>query len=251
MSEVVAGYTIKTVAARIADMDFDAAGNAEKAAWKRYVALCLMAIAKGSEKADVVAMVFGKGGKASKTFHNAWTLANKCRGHVTGNMAWSDILPMGIEDAFSATISMINTHMAVLGVAGKNEWDKVCNMSLAEVEAKREADKHKPSEAEGEGEADASADNGKAEADAQAAAAAKPERDIAQEAIALLATANRTEIVAVIASLQGQLVAGDIVDMVGNMLESLSFDHVAAIGDMVAARKAVIAPQTAKVRKAA
>jgi hypothetical protein len=238
----LAGYTLKAVVSRIADMDFDAAGNAEKAAWKRYVALCLMALAKGSDKADVVKAVFGPKGKPSKTFHNAWTLANKCRGHVTGNMVWSDIVPMGIEDAFTATLGMINRQMSVLGVAGKNEWEKVCNMSLDEVTAKREADKNKTSD---DTEVKTEGDNGTQEQAAQTAAADKPERSIANDAMDILANANRNEVVSVIGSLAKTLGNADLVALIGDMLESMPIEECNVIATMVANRKAAIKPVNA------
>lgn len=64
-ASATAGYAVKAVAMRIADMDVDAAGNGEKAAWKRYLALALLAMAKSADKAAMVEAIFGKGAKSS------------------------------------------------------------------------------------------------------------------------------------------------------------------------------------------
>ena len=223
MTEALAsGYTVKAVAARIADMDIDAAGNTEKAAWKRYLALCLMALAKGVEKKAIVDMVFGKGGKASKTFHNMWTMANKARGHVTGNMAWSDVAAMGVEEAFNTTIQMINRHMSMHDVTGKNAYDAVCNMSLEEVaQAKANADAAK---AEADAEAAAAkeaADKAKVEAEAQAKVNAQ-ERTAAQAAIAALHEASKADLQQVMYFILNQLGVDELEAVQGQIADVLA-----------------------------
>lgn len=207
------GYTVKAVAARIMDMDIDAAGNAEKAAWKRYLSLCLLALAKGTDKATIVKAVFADG-KASKTFHNMWTLANKCRGHVTGNMAWTDVAAMGIEDAFNATIQMINRHMAVHGVAGKNAYDDVCNMTVEEVALAKANAKAAKAEADKEAAEKEEADKAKAkedEAKAKSEAADKAERTAADAAIAALHEAGKVDLQKVMYFILNQLDDEDLI----------------------------------------
>lgn len=229
------GYTTKAVVARLADMDVDAAGNAERAAWKRYLSLCLLAIAKGMDKKELTEAVFGKGGKASKTFQNMWSMANKCRHVVIGNRAWSDLAVMGIEDAMSESLTMINRHMAMLGVSGKNAYEPLCNLTMLEVDAKREADKVRDAQ-EAQAKADEAektkADGDKAEKAAKGKADTAPERTPAQAAIGALQEASRDDVMTVIGHLLGRVSLDDlrlIHETAGAMVENMAAASAKAI----------------------
>ncbi|TAU37806.1 hypothetical protein ELI44_32970 (plasmid) [Rhizobium ruizarguesonis] len=102
------GYQTSTVIARIMDMDVDAVGNAEKAAWKRYMGLALLAIAKSVDKKKLIEAIFGKGGKPSKTFQNMYSMADKARNTVLGNRSWDDIRAMPIDAAMDTVMMSIN-----------------------------------------------------------------------------------------------------------------------------------------------
>lgn len=181
MTEVVkanAGYSVKTVADRIAAMDIDAQGNAEKAAWKRYAAYAHLALAKGVSKKNMAAAVFGKDAKPSKNFSNMWSLAERSNHNplLLGNHSWGEIGQLGIDDALDAVIAMINRHMAVLEVGGKNAYDPIAGMSLEAIAAKKANDEAEAAEAAAEAAADAEA---KADADAEAEQAARDKADAA------------------------------------------------------------------------
>ncbi|WP_051903850.1 hypothetical protein [Neorhizobium vignae] len=198
----VAGYQTSTVIARIMDMDVDAQGNGEKAAWKRYMGLALLAIAKSVDKKKLIEAVFGKGGKPSKTFQNMYSMADKARNTLLGNRSWDEIRAMPMDEAMSTVLLSINAHMSALEVSSKNDYDKVCNLSPAEAAAKREADKAAKAEADAAKAAEAEADKAKvteAEADAQASAAQQPERTPAQAVIGALIDASRDDLMTVAA----------------------------------------------------
>lgn len=207
------GYQTATVVARIMDMDVDAQGNAEKAAWKRYMGLALLAIAKGVDKKKLIEAVFGKGGKASKTFQNMYSMADKARNTVLGNRSWDEIRAMNMDEATATVLTMINRHMLTLDVSSKNDYDKVCNLSPSEAAAKREADKAAANEEAAEkiakAEADAAAAT-EAEAEAQSKADAKPERTAAEAAIGALAEASRDDLMTVMAHIVGRMSVDDM-----------------------------------------
>jgi hypothetical protein len=202
MTEVLkasAGYAVKTVADRIAAMDIDAQGNAEKAAWKRYMGLSMLALAKGVNKKNMASAVFGKDAKPSKNFSNMWSLAEKARNNplLLGNNAWDDVRAMSIDDALDTVIGMINRHMAVLNVGGKNAYEPLAGMSLDEIAAKVANDE---ADAKAEAEEKAKAKEAEklaadeAEAKAQEKASAAPELDIVQRIYAASAGASPDEI---------------------------------------------------------
>ncbi|NEI32169.1 hypothetical protein [Rhizobium ruizarguesonis] len=191
------GYQTSTVIARIMDMDVDAVGNTEKAAWKRYMGLALLAIAKSVDKKKLIEAIFGKGGKPSKTFQNMYSMADKARNTVLGNRSWDEVRAMPIDAAMDTVMMSINSHMSSLEVTSKNDYDKVCNLSPSEAADKREADKKAKAEAEAEAKAKAEADAAaaeQAEATAKAEAEAKPERDLVRETFASLQGAGPKEI---------------------------------------------------------
>lgn len=198
------GYAVKTIVDRIAAMDIDAQGNAEKAAWKRYMGYAMLALAKGVSKKNLATAVFGKDAKPSKNFNNMWSLAEKARNNplLLGNRSWDDIRPMSIDDALDAVIMMVNAHMAVLNVGGKNAYEPLCGLSLDEIAAKVANDKaDEKAEAEEKAakvEADEKAAK-EAEAAAQDAAAARPDRTPAQAAIAALEEAGKDDLMSVMA----------------------------------------------------
>lgn len=194
------GYKVETVVAHIIDMDVDAAGNAEKAAWKRYLVLILMAQAKAVDKKKLIEAVFGKGGKASKTFQNMWGVANASRNVVLGNRSWDDIRTMPMAEAKDTVLLSINAHMSSLDVSSKNEYEKVCMFSPSEAAAKREADAQAKAEAKAEADAKAEAEKAtqaEAEADAQAEADAKPERTPLEAVKAVMQGASMDDAMAV------------------------------------------------------
>lgn len=199
------GFTDKAVIARIRDLDIDAAGNCDRAAWKRYLALCLMAIAKGTSKKTLSAAVFGIGAKPSKTFSNMWSMAEKCRANVTGNGAWSDILPLGVEDAFEMVLGWINRHMAMHGVAGKNAYEVVCHLSPAEAEAAKATAKAEKAAEEAEAAEEAKGAAEEAEAKAKDKADAIPERTAAEAAIAALHDAKPEDLAHVLSFVLSKL----------------------------------------------
>lgn len=138
--ETAAGYTVKAVCTRIADMDVAAAGNGERAAWKRYMSYALLAIARGVDKKALIEAIFGKGAKASKTFQNMYSMADKARNTVLGNHSWDEVRALPIDQATTMVIGMVNSHMATLLCTSKNDYDRFCNLSPAEAHAKRMAD---------------------------------------------------------------------------------------------------------------
>lgn len=134
------GYTVQGVVSRISALDVDAGGNAVNAAWKRYLSLSLLSLAKGWELKKVATLVFGEGAKPSKTFQNMASLARRARNNpeLLGNHGWADIRIMGIDEAQDTVTDMINRHMAVLGCTSKNEYDKFADLSHLEAGEKRE-----------------------------------------------------------------------------------------------------------------
>ena len=209
------GYAVKTIADRIAAMDIDAQGNAEKAAWKRYMGYAMLALAKGVAKKNMAAAVFGKDVKASKNFDNMWSLAEKARNNplLLGNNAWDDVRAMSIDEALDTVIGMINRHMAVLNVAGKNAYAPLSGMSLEEIEAKKAND---AADAASEAEAAQKADEAtklaanEAEAKAKEKADTTPERTPAQAAIGALADAGRDDLMTVAAHIVTRLEPADL-----------------------------------------
>jgi hypothetical protein len=211
----ILGYAVKTVADRIAAMDIDAQGNAEKAAWKRYMGLSMLALAKGVAKKNMATAVFGKDAKSSKNFDNMWSLAEKARNNplLLGNRSWDEVRVMSIDEALDTVIGMVNTHMNVLNVGGKNAYGPICGMSLEEIEAKKAND-----EADAKAEADEKA--AKIEADADAAkvaedearskADARPERTPAEAAIGALGDASRDDLMSVMAHIATRLSLEDL-----------------------------------------
>jgi hypothetical protein len=139
-TEMSSGYTIKAVCARITDMDVSAIGNAERAAWKRYMSYALLAIARGIDKKALVDAIFGKGAKPSKTFQNMYSMADKARNTVLGNHSWDDVRALPIDQATTIVLGMINRHMTTLSCSSKNDYDRFCNLSPAEADAKRKAE---------------------------------------------------------------------------------------------------------------
>lgn len=198
-NEAIKGYAVKTIVDRIAAMDIDAQGNAEKAAWKRYMGYAMLALAKGVSKKNMATAVFGKDGKPSKNFNNMWSLAEKARNNplLLGNRAWDDVRAMSVDEALDTVIMMINAHMAVLNVGGKNAYEPICGLSLDEVAAKAandEADaKAEADEKAAKVEADTAAAK-EAEAKAQDAANAKPDANIVQAILAASVGASPDEI---------------------------------------------------------
>lgn len=209
------GYAVKTVADRIAAMDIDAQGNAEKAAWKRYMGYAMLALAKGVAKKNMATAVFGKDAKPSKNFNNMWSLAEKARNNplLLGNRSWDDVRAMGVDEALDTVIDMVNRHMAVLNVGGKNAYEPLCGLSLEEIAAKVENDKaDAKAEADAEAakvEADAEAAK-EAEAAAQEAAGKRPERTPAQAAIAALEDASKDDLLAVMAWITTKVDLGNL-----------------------------------------
>ncbi|WP_312794457.1 hypothetical protein [Tianweitania sp.] len=194
------GYQASTVIAHIMDMDVDAGGNAEKAAWKRYLVLILMAQAKAADKKKLIEAVFGKGEKASKTFQNMWGVASNARNVVLGNRSWDDIRSMSIAEAKYAVLLAVNGHVGALEVSSKNDYAAVCMLSPSEALAKREADAEAAKEAEAEAAAKAeAAKEAKTakEAAAKAEADARPERSPADAAIGVLHDAHRNNLMQV------------------------------------------------------
>lgn len=206
----VTGYAVKTVADRIASMDIEAAGNSEKAAWKRYAGYAMLALAKGVAKKNMAVAVFGADAKPSKNFNNMWSLAEKARNNplLLGNRSWDEVRAMSIDEALDTVIGMINTHMNVLNVGGKNAYEPLSGLSLDEIKAKKAND-----EADAKAEAatkaaklEADADAAKElEANAQAEAATRPERSPSQAAIGALHNASKDDLLNVMAWIAGQL----------------------------------------------
>ncbi len=211
--KVAKGYTTKTIIDRIADMDMDAGGNAEKAAWKRYLSYALLGMAKGIDKKALIEGVFGKGGKPSKNFQNMYSMAGKCRHTVLGNAGWDDVRPLGIDDALEATLGFINRHMATLDVTSKNAYDAVCHLSPAEAAAAKEAEAAAKAEATAEAEAKAKVD---AEAKAKAEEEAKDRADAAtpktpsEIAIGALHGASLDDMMAVLIHIVDRVDAGTL-----------------------------------------
>jgi hypothetical protein len=201
-TNIPTGYTVASVISRIMALDVDASGNAEKAAWKRYMSLCLLSLAKGWDLKKVAEQVFGANAKPSKTFQNMASLARKVRHNpeLLGNHQWADVKVMAIEEAQDATIAMINRHMAVLDVSSKNEYEKFCEFSAVEAGEKRQQDAdEKAAAAKAKAEADLAekVETDKKETDAKAKADATPERTPAEAAIAALADASSSDLVQV------------------------------------------------------
>ncbi|MGO7308741.1 hypothetical protein ACCS91_33340 [Rhizobium ruizarguesonis] len=220
------GYQTSTVIARIMDMDVDAVGNTEKAAWKRYMGLALLAIAKSVDKKKLIEAIFGKGGKPSKTFQNMYSMADKARNTVLGNRSWDEIRAMPIDAAMDTVLMSINSHMSSLEVTSKNDYDKVCNLSPSEAADKREADAKAKAEAEAEAKAKAEADAAaatQAEATAKAEAEAKPERDLIRDTFATLQGATADELAAIFGGIGLRLseVDRDKLTMVMGELETI------------------------------
>lgn len=210
-SNIPTGYTVDAVVSRFVALDVDAAGNGEKAAWKRYLSLTLLSMAKAWDLKKVAEQVFGKGVKPSKNFQNMRTLAKQVRNNpeLLGNHAWADVKVMTIEAAQQAVLDMINRHMAVLSVSSKNDYEKYCEFSAAEAEEQREMEKQAKAEAKAEKDAaasDVAEKTADAEADAQAAAAEKAEPEtIVAIALKTLITANDGELKEVIGNLAARL----------------------------------------------
>jgi pyruvate/2-oxoglutarate dehydrogenase complex dihydrolipoamide acyltransferase (E2) component len=231
-SSTATGYSVKTVADRIIGMDIDAQGNGERAAWKQYLGYSHLAIAKGVSKKNMVAAVFGTGAKASKNFDNMWSLAEKSHHNplLLGNRDWADIRVMGIDDALSAVLLLVNSHMSVLEVGGKNAYGPVCGMSLDAIAAAKAA-----AEAEAKAELDA-----KAEADA-AEAAAKEEAEASAQELAAMKEEPVSPPVAAMRAMQNATEA-EIMDVIGQLSGKLAIDSLRELtklfGDVVAAHDA-------------
>jgi hypothetical protein len=229
-SNVPTGYTVASVIARISALDVDAAGNAEKAAWKRYLSLCLLSLAKGWDLKKVAEQVFGKGEKPSKSFQNMASMARRVRHNpeLLGNHQWADVKVMAIDEAQNATIDMVNRHMAVLGVSSKNEYDKYCDLSSAEAEDKRKEDadaKAKVQADKATAEADVKAKADTAEAEAKANAEAQPERDMVRDTLAGLAGAKGDELAAIFGGVGLKLLdldRGLLVQIMGDLEQVLA-----------------------------
>lgn len=219
-----AGYQAATVAARIADMDLDAAGNAEKAAWKRYLTLALLAMAKNVDKKKLIEAVFGRGGKPSKNFQNMWSIAANARNTVLGNRDWDDIRSMAIDDAVSNVILSINAHMSQLGVSGKNDYASVCNLSVSEAARffeQKAADKAAADAAAAAEKAEKAETDKTAETEAQATATATPERTAAEAAIGALAEAGQDDLMQVAAFIVSKIEVENMIlmrDALENMI---------------------------------
>lgn len=223
------GYTVKAVIDRIVALDIDAGGNTEKAAWKRYLGLCLLSLAKGWDVKRVVELVFGKGEKPSKNFQNMMSLAKLVRHNpdLLGNHKWADVGVMSIDDAQNAVFDMINRHMAVLAVSSKNEYAKWGGSSLAEIELRKKAEAEAAAAAEAEkaeAAAAAEAEAAEAEADAKDKADATPERTAAQAAIAALHEASKDDLMSVFAHIATRIdlaalkqAHGDIAAIIANL----------------------------------
>jgi hypothetical protein len=235
----VLGYAVKTVADRIAAMDIDAQGNAEKAAWKRYMGLSMLAMAKGVSKKNMSTAVFGKDVKSSKNFDNMWSLAEKARHNplFMGNRSWDDIRAMAIDEALDTVILMINAHMSVIDVGGKNAYGPLAGMSLEEIAAKKandEADAAQEAQATA-AKLEADAESAKdAEAKAQDAASAKPERTPAEAAIGALADASRDDMMQVLAHIVTRLSVEDMA-MVQEQLTAMVVNATTAAEPMALA----------------
>jgi hypothetical protein len=234
-----AGYSVKTVADRIIGMDIDAQGNGERAAWKQYLGYAHLAIAKGVSKKNMVTAVFGKDVKPSKNFDNMWSLAEKSHHNplLLGNQAWNDIRVMGIDDALTAVIGLVNRHMATLNVGGKNAYGPLCGKSLEAIEAEKEqaeadaAQEAQATAAKLEADAESAKD---AEAKAQDAASAKPERTPAEAAIGALADASRDDMMQVLAHIVTRLSVEDMA-MVQEQLTAMVVNATAAAEPMALA----------------
>jgi hypothetical protein len=232
------GYAVKTVVARIVDMDVDAIGNGEKAAWKRYTVLALLAMAKGVDKKALINEVFGKGNKPSKTFQNMWSLADKARTPMLGNYKWSDIAVMPIEEAIATALGMLNRHMATLDVTSKNEYDRFATSSPDEVKATREreaAAKAEEAKAKDEAEAKAKEDKAEKEEKAKDKADATPERTAAQAAIGALIDASRDDLMQVAAHIVTRIGMDDIRLMHEALTAMLANDAAAKAKDITPA----------------
>lgn len=231
-------YAIKAVAGRMADMDWNAGGNAEKAAWKRYTALAIMATIKGWDKKDVALEVFGpadpsapvKAGKrpkvkTSKTFDNAYSLATKAVNAIPHfvNRTWDEVTALGVGEAQDMVIDLINQHMRALEVGGMNAYEPLAGLDPAMLAARLANDEAKAAEAEAAATSAAEAE-AEAETAARDKAEAAPERTAAQAAIAALAEASLDDMMDVLAFVIGRVDVGtlkmvhrDIGAMVANM----------------------------------
>jgi hypothetical protein len=237
-SAVPVGYTVQSVITRIAALDIDAAGNAEKAAWKRYTGLACLSIAKAWDKKKVVELVFGKGAKPSKTFQNMWSLAEKARNNMVGNRSWAEIKLMPIEEALDTAIMMLNAHMAVLSCSSKNEYEKFCNLSPSEAEDKRKQEVADKAAAKSEAEAataQAADTQQVAEDDATAKADALPERTAAQAAMAALHEASRD----------------DLMDVLSHIVTRIGTEDLTMVRDQLTAILANMAAQAEAATQAA
>jgi hypothetical protein len=218
-----AGYQAATVAARIADMDLDAAGNSEKAAWKRYLTLALLAMAKNVDKKKLIEAVFGKGGKPSKNFQNMWSIAANARNTVLGNRDWDDIRSMAIDEAMATVLLSINSHMSQLGVSAKNDYAAVCNLSVSEAARffeQKAADKAAADAAAATEKAEKAETEKTAETEAQAKATETPERTAAEAAIGALAEAGQDDLMQVAAFIVSKIEVPNMI-LIRDALENL------------------------------
>ncbi|WP_156383290.1 hypothetical protein [Rhizobium sp. Root483D2] len=106
----------------------------------------LLAIARGIDKKALIDAIFGKGAKPSKTFQNMYSMADKARNTVLGNHSWDDVRALPIDQATTMVLGMINRHMTMLSCSSKNDYDRFCNLSPAEAEAKRKTEMGSASE---------------------------------------------------------------------------------------------------------
>ncbi|WP_454287244.1 hypothetical protein [Rhizobium arsenicireducens] len=224
LATVATGYKVLHVAARIMDMDVDAQGDGKNAAWRRYFVLTVMATIKAVDRKGLARMVFGQDGKPSKTFGNIFALAVSAYAAMATPEEYNEIRAMGIDDAYKALIDLLDRHMSILSVAGKNEYAKFCMFATAEQAATHRSQiAANAAEAAADGEPEAAAD-GEPEAVAQVAAANQPERTAAQAAIAALHEASRDDLMSVAAAIAVRLsvedlrtMAADLAAMVANI----------------------------------
>lgn len=100
---------------------------------------------------------------------------------------WADIAQMTIDEAVTASLAMLNRHMAALEVTSKNDYDKYATFTAEEVAAARQR-----------------------EADAKAEADVQPERTAAQAAIGALMDASRDDLIQVAAHIVPRIGIDDL-----------------------------------------
>lgn len=139
----MSGFTLKAVAGRIQKID-------STINWKLYTALATLARLSGHKKSVVETAVFGQD-KPSKDFGNAWSRG----GRVFGTLLSGDkdkqaeLRVMGIDEAETEMIRIIDAHMTALGVKGKNAYDAVIDyLSKEDIPAAPEPEAEEPAPAQ-------------------------------------------------------------------------------------------------------